>query len=93
MMRNKNKYLKITLYILATYLLVISIIECLATARLIAIPKSEFLFWFNGIYLLIGGFTLGIIFIKSGGTWNKIIGWFFILDNIIMIKLFFEALV
>lgn len=89
---NKKKWKRIILYVFAIYLALISILEVLATLRIIKVPYSDFLYWFNGIILLAGGFIIGIIFLRMKGTWNKIIGWFFILDNIIMLRLLFEAL-
>ena len=92
-MKGPKFLLNSILYALSVYFVIISVIEYLTTFGIIEIPYISFSVWFNGIFLLIGGFILGIIFLKRRGVWNKIVGWIFILNNIIMFRFLLDALV
>jgi len=89
----KFNFGKFTLFTVSTYIFFISIIEYLATANKISIPHFYILDFINSIFLLIGGFIVGIIYLRMAGVGYKILGVFFILNNIVMLRLLLEALV
>jgi|GEM_PF-1796710 len=84
---------KIVLYIISAYLFSLYVLEYLSTSKVINLPYNNFLNWINGIFLLAGGFVIGIIYLRMKGAWNKIFGWFFILNNIVMFRFLLNALV
>jgi hypothetical protein len=86
---NRRPLLKAILYILCLYDIYLYLPDVLGLFKINFYPPDpDILTYFDAAMLLIGGLTTGIMLIKLGGRFNKCLGIFMIVLNVVFTPLF-----
>lgn len=81
----KKPIVRYILYILCLYDLYLYLPDLFDLFKLdIEPPTTDYLLYFDAAMLLIGGIVIGIMLMRAGGKFNKVLGVVMILMNVIL---------
>jgi uncharacterized membrane protein HdeD (DUF308 family) len=91
---NKKGTISIILYILCLYDIYLYLPDIFDLFKLdIEPPTTDYLLYFDAAMLLVGGIVTGIMLMRTGGKFNRVLGLVIILMNVVLTPLFiFKAL-
>ncbi|MES2062812.1 MAG: hypothetical protein V4456_12880 [Bacteroidota bacterium] len=90
----KKPAIRVILYILCLYDIYLYLPDLFDLFKLdIEPPTTDYLLYFDGAMLLVGGIVIGIMLMRTGDKFNKALGVAMILMNVVLTPLFiFKAL-